>query len=185
MKHLLFITLTGLLLASRLPAQNPPPKAHAETKPAAAETKKIPMFGVSFSGYVNTDIFLDTRQTVMAREGEWLFYPENVKLDPNGYDINSKGSYNFLSIQTRVSMIITGPDIFKAKTAGLIEGEFYGNINANINSFRLRHAYVKLNWPKTEVLVGQTWHPLYVPACTPEPVSLNAGAPFIIFSEKN
>jgi hypothetical protein len=158
--------------------------ANAQTKePAAnpAETKP-PAFGISFSGYVNTDVFFDTRQTVMAREGQWLFYPENVRIDPDGKDINAKGTYNILSIQTRVTGNITGPDIFKAKTSGVIEGEFYGNINVNINSFRLRHAYVKLNWPKTELLLGQTWHPLYVPACSPEPVSLNGGAPFVVFS---
>lgn len=174
--------LTGILFSSNLPAQNPTPKTDAETKQTSPETKKAPMFGISFSGYVNTDVFFDTRQTVMAREGQWLFYPENIRLDPDGNDINAKGTYNILSIQTRVTGNITGPDIFKAKTSGMIEGEFYGSINANINSFRLRHAFVKLNWAKTELLLGQTWHPLYVPACSPEPVSLNGGAPFVVFS---
>jgi hypothetical protein len=167
MKQLFIITLTSLLMIARLPAQ---------------EAKKPPLFGISFSGYVNTDIFFDTRQTVMAREGQWLFYPENVRKDPDGKDINAKGTYNILSIQTRVSGTITGPDIFKAKTSGFIEGEFYGNINVNINSFRLRHAFVKLNWAKTELLLGQTWHLLYIPECSPEPVSLNGGAPFVVFS---
>ncbi|MCX6304494.1 MAG: hypothetical protein NT040_05965 [Bacteroidetes bacterium] len=182
MKHLLFITLSFFLGTFQLLAQNPAPKTEPGAKQDAAEAKKAPLFGIHFSGYVNTDIFFDTRQTVMAREGQWLFYPEKMKLDPDGKDINAKGTYNILSIQTRVSGNITGPDIFNAKTSGLIEGEFYGNINVNINSFRLRHAFVKLNWAKTELLLGQTWHPLYVPACTPEPVSLNAGAPFVIFT---
>ena len=167
MKQLLTITLTGILLTTRLLAQNPSPKSEPEAKPAATETKKTPLFGISFSGYVNTDIFFDTRQTVMAREGQWLFYPEKVKLDPDGNDINAKGTYNILSIQTRVAGTITGPDIFKAKTSGLIEGEFYGNVNTNMNVFRLRHAFVKLNWAKTELLLGQTWHPLYLPAASP------------------
>ncbi|MCX6265920.1 MAG: hypothetical protein NTW16_00985, partial [Bacteroidetes bacterium] len=139
-------------------------------------------FGIRFSGYVGTDVFFDTRQTYMARDGEWLFCPENVKPDPDGNDLNAKGSYNILSIQTRVSGIITGPDVFKAKTSGLIEGEFFGNINVNINTFRLRHAFVKLTWPKTALLIGQTWHPLFVPECSPETVSLNTGAPFLVFT---
>ena len=182
MKKIPFIVFTYLLITTNILAQDIPLKTEAEVKQAAPEIKKIPLFGINFSGYVNTDIFFDTRQTVMAREGQWLFYPETVRLDPEGKDINAKGTYNILSIQTRVTGTITGPDVFKAKTFGLIEGEFYGNINANINSFRLRHAFVKLNWTKTELLLGQTWHPLYVPACTPEPVSLNGGAPFVIFS---
>jgi hypothetical protein len=182
MKHLSIILLTGILLTSGLFAQNPVSKPEQETKQIVPETKKPPHFGVGFGGYVNSDVFIDTRQTVMAREGQWLFYPENIKLDPDGNDIHAKGTYNILSIQTRVWVAITSPDIFKAKTSGLIEGEFYGNVNLNMNVFRLRHAYVKLNWAKTELLLGQTWHPLYVPNCSPEPVSLNGGAPFIIFS---
>jgi hypothetical protein len=182
MKQLLIIILNGILFITSIKAQDSIRKTTDEQKPLSREQKKAPAFGITFSGYVNTDIFFDTRQTVMAREGEWLFYPENIKPDTDGKDINARGSYNILSIQTRVWAAITGPDIFKAKTTGLIEGEFYGNINANINSFRLRHAFVRLNWAKTELLMGQTWHPLYVTSCSPEPVSLNGGAPFIVFS---
>lgn len=171
MKYLSIIVLTVIFLTSGLMAQNPAPEA-----------KKTPAFGIGFSGYIFSDVFFDTRQTVMARDGEWLFYPENVKIDPDGKDINAKGTYSILSIQTRLRTNITGPDVFKARTSGLVEGEFYGNVNANINSFRLRHAFVKLNWAKTELLMGQTWHLLYVTECTPETVSFNAGAPFVVFT---
>ena len=113
----------------------------------AQETeKKEKLFGIAFTGYVNCDVFFDSRQTVNAREGQFLFYPENVKSDAVGKDINAHGTFNILSIQTRVTGTITGPDIFKAKTSGVIEGEFFGNINPNINSFRLRLAFVKLAW---------------------------------------
>ncbi|MEI7897059.1 MAG: hypothetical protein WCJ26_08485 [bacterium] len=183
MKHLLTISLAGMLMVTtQLPAQNPVTKADTMQKQASPEIKKTPLFGIIFTGFVNTDVFFDTRQTVMAREGQWLFYPENVKPDAEGNDINAKGTYNILSIQTRVTGSITGPDIFKARTSGVIEGEFYGNINANINSFRLRHAFVKLTWTKMELLLGQTWHPLYVQSCTPETVSINGGAPFLVFT---
>lgn len=176
MKNICLSALAVLSFSAQLSVAQP--KEQGQNPPE----KNKPVFGIGFSGYVNTDIFFDTRQTVMAREGQWLFYPENIKADPDGRDINAKGTYNILSIQTRVTGNITGPDVFRARTSGMIEGEFYGNINANINTFRLRHAFVKLNWTKTELLLGQTWHPLYVPACSPEPVSLNAGAPFIVFA---
>jgi len=153
----------------------------AQTGPATPVPKE-PSFGIRFSGYVNSDIFFDTRQTVMAREGQWLFYPENIRKDTDGNDINARGTYSILSIQTRLSGNITGPDVFGAKTTGLIEGEFYGSANLSINTLRLRHAWVKLAWPKTELQIGQNWHPLYVPAAAPEPVSLNSGAPFIVFA---
>lgn len=144
--------------------------------------KKERLFGITFTGYVNCDLFFDSRQTVMAREGQLLFYPENIKTDATGKDINAKGTFNILSIQSRVTGTITGPDIFKAKTSGVVEGEFFGNINPNINSFRLRLAYVKLKWKTTELTLGQNWHPMYVPGNMPEVASLNSGAPFLVFS---
>jgi len=146
-----------------------------------AGSKEKP-FGVNFTGYVNCDVFFDSRQTVMSREGQFLFYPEKKSLDANGQDINAKGTFNILSIQSRLTANITGPDILKAQTSGVIEGEFYGNINPNINTFRLRLAYMKLKWKSTELSLGQNWHPMYVPGCMPEVASLNSGAPFLVFS---
>ncbi|MEI7981687.1 MAG: hypothetical protein WCI71_08520, partial [Bacteroidota bacterium] len=144
--------------------------------------KKAPLFGITFSGYVKTDIYLDSRQTVGLRESQFLLFPEAVKPDADGNDINAKANYNILSIQTRLAGSITGPDALGAKTSGYIEAEFFGNINPAINSFRLRHAWVKLAWPKAELLVGQWWHPMFVPECAPATVSFNTGAPFVVFS---
>ena len=176
MKNLLLTALLTLLVFSHnLIAQQ------KETAQPPAE-KKTPAFGISFSGYVNSNIFFDSRQTVIARDGEWLFYPENVKPDADGNDVNAKGTYNFLSIQTRLTGQITGPDVLGAKSSALFEGEFYGSTNANINSFRLRHAYIRLNWAKTELQLGQYWHPMFLPGCVPDVVSFNTGAPFIVFS---
>lgn len=143
---------------------------------------KNPAFGITFSGFVKTDLFFDSRQTNGLREGHFLLFPENEKLDADGNDINAKANYNILSIQTRVAGSITAPDALGAKTSGYIEAEFFGNINPAINSFRLRHAWVKLNWPKTELLAGQWWHPMFVPECSPATVSFNTGAPFVVFS---
>ena len=144
--------------------------------------KKEPLFGVHFSGLIKTDFIYDTRQTVNLRDGSLLFYPEPVKLDSEGNDINAKPTFNILSIQTKVTMNITGPDALGAKTSGLIEAEFFGNVNPNINVFRLRHAYIKLNWPKTELLIGQYWHPMYESLCNPEVISADAGLPFKVYA---
>ena len=53
--------------------------------------EKKPLFGIKFSGFVKTDIFFDSRQTVAAREGHFLLYPENEKLDADGKDIRVTG----------------------------------------------------------------------------------------------
>lgn len=139
-------------------------------------------FGISFSGFVKTDIFYDTRQSVIIREGHFLLYPQNENPDASGNDINDKSTFNILSIQTRLNGKITGPDAIGAKTSGVIEGEFFGHSDADINGFRLRHAFVKLDWEKTSLLVGQTWHPMFIAEMFPGVVSFNTGAPFQPFS---
>jgi hypothetical protein len=139
-------------------------------------------FSVKFSGFVKTDIFWDSRQTVSVREGHFLLYPENEMLDVNGEDINDKSSFNMLSIQTRLRMLATGPDVLGAKTSAFVEGAFFGSVNSDVNEFRLRHAFVKLAWPKTELMVGQYWHPMFNTRCFPGTVSFNTGAPFQPFS---
>jgi len=139
-------------------------------------------FNVKFSGFVKTDIFWDSRQTVSVREGHFLLYPANEDLDVNGDDINAKSNFNILSIQTRLRVLATGPDVLGAKTSSFVEGAFFGAINSDVNTFRLRHAFVKLAWPKTQLLVGQYWHPMFNTRCFPGTVSFNTGVPFQPFS---
>jgi hypothetical protein len=123
--------LLFLIIAFALAAAAPPAAAQAEKAP--------PVFGISLSGFVKTDIFYDSRQTVSIREGHYLLYPKGPLLDPGGRDINARSSFNILSIQTRLAGRITGPDVLGAKTSAYIEAEFFGTSDADINGFRLRH----------------------------------------------
>jgi len=143
---------------------------------------KPPALGISFSGYVKTDIIYDTRQTVNLREGHYLLFPKGEQLDKDGRDVDAASSFHMLSVQTRLLGKITGPDAFGAKTSGLIETEFFGTSDADINGFRLRHAYVKLNWTAIELMIGQFWHPMFITDSFPEVVSFNTGAPFQPFN---
>ena len=144
--------------------------------------EKPEAFGIRFGGYVKNDFFYDSRQTVDAREGHLLFWPKAPSLDANGNDINSQGSFNFLAIQTRLKGIITGPDALGAKTSGVIEAEFFGHSNSDINGFRLRHAIIKFDWKKSHLMTGQTWHPMFINECFPGTVSFNTGLGFAPFS---
>lgn len=146
---------------------------------AQTEEKK---FGIAFNGFVKTDIFWDSRQTVSIRDEHFYLYPAAEVLDKDGNDINAVPNFNFLSIQTRLRGDIAGPDALGAKTSGAIEGEFFGHSDGDINGFRLRHAYVKLNWTKTELMVGQFWHPMFNTSCYPDVVNFNTGAPFLPFT---
>lgn len=149
---------------------------------AAQATESKPVFGISFSGFVKTDMLFDSRQTFSVREGHFLLFPKGGSLDKEGRDLNDVPSFHMLSIQTRLLGRITGPDAFGAKTSGLIETEFFGTSDGDINGFRLRHAFAKLNWTKTELLVGQFWHPMFATESFPETVSFNTGAPFQPFN---
>jgi hypothetical protein len=166
--------LLFLIIAFALAAAAPPAAAQAEKAP--------PVFGISLSGFVKTDIFYDSRQTVSIREGHYLLYPKGPLLDPGGRDINARSSFNILSIQTRLAGRITGPDVLGAKTSAYIEAEFFGTSDADINGFRLRHGYLKLNWAKSELMVGQFWHPMFVIENFPDVVSFDTGAPFQPFN---
>ena len=149
--------------------------------PALAQQEQ-PTFGITFSGFVKTDVMYDARQTVALREGHFLLYPAPTLDDKFGSDINAKANFNILSIQTRLAGKITGPDALGAKTAGLIEGEFFGTSDADISGFRVRHAFVKMDWAKSSLLIGQFWHPMFVVEMFPGVVSFNTGAPFQPFS---
>ena len=157
--------------------------AAVSAAPLAGQTPaKPPAFSLAFSGYIKTDIFTDSRQTTSIREGHYLLFPKGPALDPDGADINARGSFHILSIQTRAALKITGPDALGAKTSGYVEAEFFGTSDADLNGLRLRHGYLKLNWPRTELMIGQFWHPLFVVECFPDVVSFNTGAPFQPFN---
>jgi hypothetical protein len=144
--------------------------------------EKDSKWGISFSGFVKSDFILDSRQTVNAREGHFLFFPQPELLDKNNSDINAKANFNILSIQTRLNGKITGPDALGAKTSAMIEGEFFGTSDADVNGFRLRHATINFDWEKTSLLAGQFWHPMFVTDVFPGTVSFNTGAPFQPFT---
>lgn len=149
------------------------------------DKKEASKFGITISGFVKTDFFYDTRQNINIREGHFLLYPDNVSLDSDNNDINASHSFNILSIQSRVKLGVTAPEILNAKPSAVIEADFFGNENSNfsdVNGFRLRHAFVKLNWANTELLAGQFWHPMFIPESFPGVLSFNTGSPFQPFS---
>jgi len=149
---------------------------------AAPQEAKAPAFGITFSGFVKTDIFYDSRQSTSIREGHYLLFPKARLSGPDGDDVNDRASFNILSIQTRLAGKITGPDALGAKTSAYIEAEFFGTSDADINGFRLRHGYLKLNWTHSELMIGQFWHPMFITESFPDVVSFNTGAPFQPFN---
>jgi hypothetical protein len=148
-----------------------------EKKPAAP----APVIGTTLYGFVRNDMFYDSRQNVFVREGQLNLYPKDVDMQSDGKDYNKKSQLNILGILTRLGVRATGPDAFKAKTSAVIEGDFFGQADVNIGLFRLRHGYVKLDWEKSALTLGQTWYPMFIPECFPGVVGFNTGIPIAPF----
>jgi hypothetical protein len=146
-----------------------------------AQDNKESDFKFNLKGFVKADYIYDSRQSVEAREGFFIMYPKPIVEDANGIDINDKAMANQYAMTTRLGLEITGPEIFNAKSSGLIESDFTGPSNMHNNVFRLRHAYLKLDWEKTSFLMGQYWHPMVVPEMMPNILSLNTGSPMHSF----
>ena len=53
-----------------------------------------------------------------------------------------------------------------------------GNSEADVNGFRLRHAFINLDWDNTSLLIGQTWIPMFITEAFPNQIGSNGGAPF-------
>jgi len=143
-----------------------------------AKAQKKSDFKVKFKGFVNYEMIWDSRQVVAARDGDVLLFPAAEKSDPDGKDINAVSSFNALAITSRLQAVITGPEAFGAKTSGMLSGDFFGTANDKVGVFRLRQAFVKLNWENSELLAGKTWHPLFATEVFPKVLSFGAGIPF-------
>lgn len=156
-------------------------KTIAQIVPAkpAIDTVK---WGFQLYGFVRNDVMYDSRQIVSAREGDFSIYPKDKSVDANGKDINAAPTFQMLSIASRLGGNITGPNAFGAKTSALFEAEFFGNFEGGINEFRLRHAWAKLDWKKTQLAFGQFWHPMFIPDCYPGVIDFNTGVPFQLFN---
>jgi len=142
-------------------------------------------WGIRFNGFVNAQAFFDTRQIVEARAGMVSLFPKDAVYDREGNDINAKAQFNQAAMTTRLRGTITGPDALGARTLGVIETDFTGSSNTDNNGLRLREAWVQLSWKHFDLMIGQYWHPLYVPEVRPKTLGLNLGAPFHPFARHN
>lgn len=141
-------------------------------------------FSYKFYGRVRTDVFYNSRHNVESVEGAFFMYPKDIQLDPNGEDLNAVSNSGDFIFCTRLGLDITGPMLFNAKTTAKIETDFGGfstSVLGNFTTLRIRHAYVNLDWGRSSLLVGQTWHPLFGEVL-PSIVNLNTGCPFQPFS---
>ncbi len=122
-------------------------------------------------GFVGFDAIMDTHESVTSRQNHVYLFPKNTSTD-------SKRSFDFGAGISRIGVNLQGLDAFGAKTSAKVEGDFLGYGNGNTDFVvRLRHAFIKLNWEKSSLLVGKTWHPFFIPENFPGMVNFVVGAP--------
>ncbi|MDQ2177288.1 hypothetical protein [Marinifilum sp. D714] len=146
--------------------------------PLASFAQKKEDIKVKLGGFVSAEAIFDTRKTVNAREGEVILYPAAKDYDINGEDLNDRSELFMTSIHSRLNVGVTGFQAFGAKGSATIQGDFVGTSNDKSGLFRLRHAFVKLDWGKDELLVGKYWHPMFVTSCFPKVQHWGGGIPF-------
>jgi len=131
----------------------------------------------SFSGYIKQDTWFDSYQVDGLRQDHYLLFPDAPVFDQCGRDINKKGRFNMVDIETRARAEIVAPKIFGAYPFAAIEADFWGGVLDGIGLARLRHCFIYLEWPRTSLLIGQYWHPVFITDCYPDTISYNNGAP--------
>ena len=141
----------------------------------AQETTKLKVYG-----FVSNDFFYNSRQNVEMVDGVIQLFPKPIELNTAGVDKNAVAQAEMISVDTRLGIDLTSAPILGAKSSGKIEADFAG-FGTSYYVFRIRQAFMKLNWEKTELLVGQTWHPLFG-SVVPTTFSANAGGPFQPFN---
>lgn len=132
------------------------------------------------NGFVRNDFYINSRQNLQAQDGIFNILPRPIELNASGEDANAIPEAEMLSILSRIGLDLYGTSAFGAKTSARIECDFAG-VSTTYFVMRLRQAYVKLNWSKTELLVGQTWHPMFG-SVIPTVPSASTGSPFQPFN---
>ena len=130
-------------------------------------------------GFVRNYFDFDSRKTYTVIGGEYNMIPYDEALQ-DGTDLNAVPHAQLQALTTRVGLNLGGPELWGMQSSGKVEGDF-GGFGTTNSVFRIRQAYVKLSRQRednySEVLVGQTWHPLSGDIM-PEVLGMAAGAPF-------
>lgn len=166
------------------PSASDPDDAGDKNTDDKSDKKKVKL---KTYGFVKNNLFWDSRQVFAFRENDVLFWPLKFLPDKRGRDINAHPEIHILPIETLMGIELFGPPIRPGiRATGLIEGDFVGLYDFLTNQFRMRHAYLELEFEhsRTKLLTGQYWHPLFVLECFPETVSFNFGSPFDFISRQ-
>lgn len=132
-------------------------------------------------GFIRNYISYDTRQSLNLMGETFYFMPLDVLLNKDGSeDLNAVDELSFVAFTTRFGVDINGPLIGKAKSSAKIEADFCG-YGSNNTLFRIRQAYVSMQWERITLTCGQTWHPMTIQVM-PSVTGFSPGSPFSPFN---
>jgi len=141
----------------------PPVKTTSGTTLSDADITKIskmvskknePAIKVTPYGFIKADASYDTSRVSAGNYVKW------VDSEASNSDDNE---FNLTANQTRIGLKISGPESDDLNVSGVVEVDFYGGnsggASENKSHMFMRHAYMKLDWPKERfnIIAGQTW----------------------------
>ncbi len=162
-KKVLGLCAASLLMATSAWAIEAAPQYNCDYQPScevgpgvygAMSSPVTSKFTLSIGGFAKLDYAYQTYDN-----GNNGAISPNGPIPKAGTAASTKDQSVLSARQSRFWLKSTGPTFLGAKTAALIEGDFYGDLNAAQESpgFRLRHAYLTMDWANTQLLFGQYW----------------------------
>ena len=202
MKKLFYYLIGGVLAHTQIFAQQATiaPTTTAGTT-GVATTPVVPPAEqkITVYGFLRNDIYYNSRRNLDLRDGVLDVYPSDatnlptrtgttLTANPND-DANAIPQLGYSAIVTRLGVRMGGITAFGAKISGTLETDFFGISNGTAGSgsgtenlLRLRHAFVAMDWTKSQLMIGQFWNPNFIVKCFPGTANFNTGIPFNPFS---
>lgn len=142
-------------VAAPMPAAAPAPAAQIIPPGMMAVISK---FNATLYGFAEFDGMYDSTEGLNDLVGNSLI------ARPDTYN-GQHGRMTFSARNTRIGFKLSGPEWHGIKGTGVIEADFLGSQPTTISdaatfanpTFRIRHAYVKMETPVLDVLIGQYW----------------------------
>lgn len=147
------------------------------------DSTKQQKYSLFFNARIDAYGYFDSYAGVESQNGLVYYMPARPDIDSEtGLDLNYDlaPTTRFSIAATRLAMGGTIEFNDKNSVEALIEVDFLGTNTASINTFRMRHAYAKLNLGNSSILFGQTSHLAVCDENLPGVVSSGAGFPYSV-----
>lgn len=153
----------------------------SDAKPEEVTAKNQPAAKTETAPAKTKDLGIDVGSARITPYGTIFFNAFGNSGGTNNADVpilatpTGNGNVSASVRQTRLGLKLEGLKVGNAKLGGVIEGDFFGGFPSvstgeNFGVFRVRLAFVRLDWEKTSVTAGQDWM-VFAPV---NPVSLAA-----------